>query len=48
MCAAQYTFRDGKQRMGSEGEAANYARRAPYPMINLLRTPQAGRDEELR
>jgi hypothetical protein len=35
-----YTFRDGKQRLGAEGEAANFARRSPYPMINLLRTPQ--------
>jgi len=35
-----YTFRDGKQRLGAEGEAANYARRSPFPMINLLRTPQ--------
>ena len=26
--------------MGGEGEAANFARRSPYPMINLLRTPQ--------
>ena len=34
-----YTFRDGKDRMGDDG-AANYARRSPYPMINLLRTPQ--------
>ena len=25
---------------GGEGEAANFARRSPYPMINLLRTPQ--------
>jgi len=35
-----FAFRDGKQRLGDEGEAANYARRSPYPMINLLRTPQ--------
>lgn len=35
----EYTFRDGQDRMG-EGAAANYARRSPYPMINLLRTPQ--------
>jgi hypothetical protein len=26
-------------RMGSDG-AANYARRSPWPMINILRTPQ--------
>ena len=36
----EFTFRDGKERMGGEGEAANFARRSPYPMINLLRTPQ--------
>jgi len=38
----EYMFRDGKQRngVGAEGAAANYARRSPYPMINLLRTPQ--------
>lgn len=36
----EYTFRDGKQRLGGEGGAANFARRSPYPMINLLRTPQ--------
>ena len=36
----EYTFRDGKQRMGGEEAAANFARRSPYPMINLLRTPQ--------
>lgn len=38
----EYTFRDGQQRIGnSEAAAANFARRSPYPMINLLRTPQA-------
>jgi len=37
----EYTFRDGKQRVGdSEEAAANFARRSPYPMINVLRTPQ--------
>jgi hypothetical protein len=37
----EYTFRDGKQRMGEgDAAAANFARRSPYPMINLLRTPQ--------
>lgn len=38
-----YTFRDGQNRFGSEseGSAANFARRSPYPMVNLLRTPQA-------
>ena len=35
----EFAFRDGKDRIGSDG-AANYARRSPYPMINLLRTPQ--------
>lgn len=35
-----YTFRDGKDRIGIEDGAANFARRSPYPMINLLRTPQ--------
>ena len=34
-----YTFRDGKERLGDDG-AANFARRSPFPMINLLRTPQ--------
>ncbi|KAL1526568.1 hypothetical protein AB1Y20_015276 [Prymnesium parvum] len=37
----EYTFRDGKQRNGmNDDAAANYARRSPYPMVNLLRTPQ--------
>ena len=36
----QYSFRDGKARLGVEDGAANYARRSPFPMINLLRTPQ--------
>ena len=36
----QYTFRDGGERAGGDGAAANYARRSPYPMVNLLRTPQ--------
>lgn len=35
----EYTFRDGKERLGGDG-AANFARRSPFPMINLLRTPQ--------
>jgi len=35
-----YTFRDGKDRMGIDEGAANFARRSPFPMINLLRTPQ--------
>lgn len=35
----QWSFRDGGERAGG-GEAANYARRSPWPMINLLRTKQ--------
>jgi hypothetical protein len=35
----EYTFRDGMARLGDDG-AANFARRSPYPMINLLRTQQ--------
>jgi len=37
-----WTFRDGgkNRQRGAEGEAANYARRSPWPMINLLRTTQ--------
>ncbi|KAG8465499.1 hypothetical protein KFE25_002806 [Diacronema lutheri] len=35
----EFTFRDGKDRAGADG-TANYARRSPWPMINLLRTPQ--------
>jgi len=34
-----WSFRDGGAR-SSEGEAANYARRSPWPMINILRTKQ--------
>ncbi|GKY91902.1 hypothetical protein MPSEU_000161800 [Mayamaea pseudoterrestris] len=34
-----WSFRDGDARAG-EGQAANYARRSPWPMINLLRTTQ--------
>ena len=36
-----YTFRDGKARLTGDDGAANFARRSPFPMINLLRTPQA-------
>lgn len=36
----QYSFRDGHARAGVETGAANFARRSPWPMINLLRTPQ--------
>mmetsp|Transcript_6043 Transcript_6043/g.11861 ORF Transcript_6043/g.11861 Transcript_6043/m.11861 type:complete len:620 (-) Transcript_6043:137-1996(-) len=35
----QWTFRDGGNRSGS-GLAANYARRSPWPMVNILRTKQ--------
>jgi hypothetical protein len=34
-----WTFRDGGDRSGS-GLAANYARRSPWPMVNILRTRQ--------
>jgi hypothetical protein len=34
-----WTFRDGGERSGV-GAAANYARRSPWPMINILRTKQ--------
>ena len=36
-----WIFRDGgKNRQSPEGAAANYARRSPWPMINILRTSQ--------
>ncbi len=35
----EWVFRDGADRMGND-DAANYARRSPWPMINILRTPQ--------
>jgi len=34
-----FVFRDGRDRAG-EDRAANFARRSPYPMINILRTEQ--------
>jgi hypothetical protein len=34
-----WSFRDGGER-GGQGAAANYARRSPWPMINILRTHQ--------
>jgi hypothetical protein len=34
-----WSFRDGDARSG-DGQAANYARRSPWPMINILRTSQ--------
>lgn len=36
----KYAFRDGQARTTSEAGAANFARRGPWPMINILRTPQ--------
>ncbi|KAL7531786.1 hypothetical protein ACHAWF_003906 [Thalassiosira exigua] len=36
----QWTFRDGGDRSGEKGLAANYARRSPWPMVNVLRTNQ--------
>ena len=36
----KYQFRDGQARSGEDQGAANFARRAPWPMINLLRTKQ--------
>ena len=36
----QWSFRDGGARASATGQAANYARRSPWPMINLLRTTQ--------
>jgi len=35
----QWSFRDGGER-GGDGAAFNYARRSPWPMINILRTNQ--------
>jgi len=37
----RWTFRDGgANRAGGDSQSANYARRSPWPMINLLRTSQ--------
>lgn len=36
----KYQFRDGQARTGEEMGAANFARRGPWPIINILRTPQ--------
>jgi hypothetical protein len=37
----QWSFRDGDARASKhQGQAANYARRSPWPMINILRTTQ--------
>lgn len=37
----EWTFRDGgRDRLGVNGMAGNYARRSPWPMVNILRTHQ--------
>jgi len=36
----KYMFRDGHARSGEDMGAANFARRSPWPMINILRTHQ--------
>lgn len=36
----KYQFRDGQARTSSEMGSANFARRGPWPMINILRTNQ--------
>ncbi|GAX13046.1 hypothetical protein FisN_2Hh528 [Fistulifera solaris] len=36
----QWSFRDGSARSGKQAGAANYARRSPWPMFNILRTNQ--------
>ena len=35
----RWVFRDGRERGGVDS-AGNFARRSPFPMINILRTPQ--------
>ena len=42
----QWTFRDGGDRSAEDGGTFNYARRSPYPMINLLRTQQVRRGQK--
>jgi len=42
----QWTFRDGGDRSTENGGTFNYARRSPYPMINLLRTQQVRRGQK--
>ncbi|GMI11374.1 hypothetical protein TrRE_jg7965 [Triparma retinervis] len=42
----QWTFRDGGDRSAKDGGTFNYARRSPYPMINLLRTQQVRRGQK--
>jgi len=41
----QWVFRDGGERQEA---AANFARRSPFPMINILRTPQVRAGRPLR
>jgi hypothetical protein len=45
----KYAFRDGRDRISVQddqgGQAANYVRRSPYPMINILRTEQVQRGQ---
>merc|ERR1711981_81686 len=41
----EWTFRDGGARSDEDGGTFNYARRSPYPMINLLRTDQVRRGQ---
>ena len=36
----KFQLRDGQGRSQAENSAPNYARRSPWPMINLLRTSQ--------
>eukprot|EP00600_Ochromonadales_sp_CCMP1393_P013247 CAMPEP_0175013844 /NCGR_PEP_ID=MMETSP0005-20121125/10165_1 /TAXON_ID=420556 /ORGANISM="Ochromonas sp., Strain CCMP1393" /LENGTH=483 /DNA_ID=CAMNT_0016270387 /DNA_START=17 /DNA_END=1468 /DNA_ORIENTATION=+ len=36
----RFQFRDGKERSGESESAPNYARRSPWPMVNILRTNQ--------
>ena len=36
----KYFFSSIQARTGAEMGAANFARRSPWPMINILRTPQ--------
>ncbi|KAF6004611.1 hypothetical protein F1559_004723 [Cyanidiococcus yangmingshanensis] len=45
----EYAFRDGRDRISVQGaqggHAANFVRRSPYPMINILRTEQVQRGQ---
>jgi len=41
-----YAFRDGDSRLDDgDGAAANFARRSPWPMVNVLRTEQVRRGQ---